>query len=65
MDFNTFFIRFGFDSSNFVNKPPEIIETNDGYIYEVEEEYRQRICPFCNHQHLQIHDYMFLNLLDF
>ncbi|MBO4667436.1 MAG: ISL3 family transposase [Bacilli bacterium] len=62
MDFNTFFIRFGFDSSNFVNKPPEIIETNDGYIYEVEEEYRQRICPFCNHQHLQIHDYKWIKI---
>ena len=62
MDFNTFFIRFGFDSSNFVNKPPEIIETNDGYIYEVEEEYKQRICPFCNHQHLQIHDYKWIKI---
>ena len=62
MDFNTFFIRFGFDSSNFVNKPPKIIETNDGYIYEVEEEYKQRICPFCNHQHLQIHDYKWIKI---
>ena len=44
MDFNTFFIRFGLDSSNFTNKPVEIIETPTGFIYEADEEYKQRIC---------------------
>ena len=62
MDFNTFFIRFGLDSSNFVNKPPEIINTPDGYIYEVYEDYKQRICPYCNHQFLQIHDYKWIKI---
>ena len=55
MDFNTFFVRFGLDSSNFTNKPVEIIETPTGYIYEADEEYKQRICPNCNHQFLHIH----------
>ena len=41
MDFNTFFIRFGLDSSNFTNKPVEIIETSTGFIYEAEEEYKK------------------------
>lgn len=62
MDFNTFFIRFGLDSSNFVNKPPEIINTPDGYIYEIDEEYKQRICPYCNHQFLHIHDYKWIQI---
>lgn len=62
MDFNTFFTRFGLDSSNFVNKPPEIINTPDGYIYEIDEEYKQRICPYCNHQFLHIHDYKWIKI---
>ena len=62
MDFNTFFIRFGLDSSNFVNKPPEIINTPEGYIYEIDEEYKQRICPYCNHQFLHIHDYKWIQI---
>jgi len=57
MDFNTILFRFGLDSSNFVNKTINQIELNDGFIYEVEEEYKQRICPHCNHDHMQIHDY--------
>ena len=61
MDFNTFFIRFGLDSSNFINKPVEIIETSTGFIYEAEEEYKQRICPFCNHQFLNIHSYKWIS----
>ncbi len=62
MDFNTFFLRFGLDSSNFVNKPPETIKTNDGYIYEIDEEYKQRICPYCNHYFLHIHDYKWIKI---
>lgn len=61
MDFNTFFIRFGLDSSNFTNKPVEIIETPTGFIYEVDEEYKQRICPDCNHQFLHIHSYKWMS----
>jgi len=38
MDFNTILFRFGLDSSNFVNKTINQVETNDGFIYEVEEE---------------------------
>ena len=62
MDFNTFLIRYGLDSSNFTNKPPETIETKDGFVYEVHEEYKQRICPDCNHQYLQIHDYKWIKI---
>ena len=35
MDFNTILTRFGFDSSNFVNKPVNAIEFEGGFIYEV------------------------------
>ena len=50
MDFNTTLLRFGLDSSNFVNKPVNVIKTQDGIIYEVEENYRSHICPKCNYQ---------------
>lgn len=60
MDFNTILLRFGLDSSNFVNKPINVIATNDGQLYEVEEDYRQHICPHCNHQSLFIHDYSWI-----
>lgn len=60
MDFNTFFVRFGLDSSNFTNKPASIIETSKGFIYEVDEEYKQHICPHCNHQSLHIHSYKWI-----
>lgn len=32
MDFNTLLTRFGFDSSNFVNKEINAIEFDDGFI---------------------------------
>ena len=38
MDFNTFFLRFILDNSNFTNKPATVIDTDSGFIYEVEEE---------------------------
>lgn len=44
MDYNTILNRFGFDSTNFVNKSLNVIETDDGYIYEVYEAFRQSIC---------------------
>ena len=62
MDFNTTLLRFGLDSSNFVNKPIDVIETNDGLIYEVEEDYRQHICPHCNHPSFFIHDYNWIKI---
>lgn len=62
MDFNTFFVRFGLDSSNFTNKPVETIETSTGFIYEAEEEYKQRICPNCNHQYLHVHSYKWMGI---
>lgn len=43
MDFNTTIIRFGFDPSNFVNKPLGFIKTNKGFIYEVGKLPKQRI----------------------
>ena len=62
MDFNTFFMRFGLDSSNFVNKLIQTIEADDGYIYETEEEYRKRICPNCNHKYMLVHDYKWITI---
>ena len=43
MDFNTLLTRFGFDSSNFVNKESEPIEIEGGFAYEVEEKFRAKI----------------------
>ena len=62
MDFNTIFTRFGFDSSNFVNKEAVAIDTGDGIIYETQEEYKKRICPFCNNEKLFIHDYKWITI---
>ena len=55
MDFNTTLLRFGLDSSNFVNKPVNVIRTNNDFIYEVEEDYKKQICPKCNHQYMFVH----------
>lgn len=38
MDLNTTILRFGLDSSNFVNKPISQYRFERGIIYEVEEE---------------------------
>ena len=46
MDFNTLLTRFGFDSSNFVNKPLEAIKTNNGIIYEAKEAYKERMAAY-------------------
>ena len=62
MDFNTILTRFGFNSSNFVNKPIAAIEFEGGFIYEVEEKYVQHICPNCNHQFMFIHDYRWVEV---
>ena len=62
MDFNTFFLRFGLDSTNFVNKSISSIETDDGFIYEADEEYKRRICPFCNYEYLFVHTYKWIEI---
>lgn len=62
MDFNIILERFGFDSSNFVNKSINIIKFDEGIIYEVLEEYKAKICPFCNNTKLFIHDYKWINI---
>ncbi len=62
MDFNTILTRFGLDSSNFVNKFLEPIKTDEGFIYEVDEAYKERICPFCNHQFMNVHDYNWIQI---
>ena len=62
MDFNTTLLRFGLDSSNFVNKPINAIEILGGLIYEVEEEYKHHICPHCNNSITTIHDYSWIRI---
>ena len=62
MDFNTTLLRFGLDSSNFTNKPVNTIKTSNGFIYEVEEENKQHICPHCNHQTLFVHGYKWIKI---
>ncbi len=62
MDFNTFFMRFGLDSSNFVNKLIEPVVADDGFIYEVDEAYKKRICPNCNYENLFIHGYKWITI---
>ena len=62
MDFNTILTRFGFDSSNFVNKPINDVELSNGKIYEVMEEYKRHICPNCNNSSNSIHDYSWIKI---
>ena len=62
MDFNTILLRFGLDSSNFVNKPIDIIKKEDGCIYEIKEEYKKRICHFCNHEFMFVHTYKWMTI---
>lgn len=62
MDFNTLLQRFGFNSSNFVNKLINTIEFENGFIYEVEEEYRIRLCPHCNNEIVHVHSYKWIEI---
>lgn len=57
MDFNTLLLRLGIDSSCFVNRLNEPIKTDEGFIYEVEQECKERLCPFCNSTDVIIHDH--------
>lgn len=62
MDFNTILLRFGLDSDCFINKELSAIQTSEGMVYEVEEAYKERVCPFCNHFKLNIHDYSWIHI---
>lgn len=57
MDFNTLLIRLGIDPSNFVNKANEPIKTDTGFIYEVEQDVKERKCPYCNGERVNINDH--------
>ena len=48
MNFNTFLLRLGFEPDNFKNSQIELIQFNDGFIYEVEQIVGKRICPYCS-----------------
>ena len=55
MDNTIFFEHFGLNAKNFVNRHYERIITDKGRIYEVEEDFQLRICPFCQHEFMNIH----------
>lgn len=59
MDFNTTILRFGLDSSNFVNKPISQVQFEGGIIYEVEEEYKPRTCPHCFKGVMHVHTHKY------
>lgn len=62
MDFNTFFVRFGFNPNDFVNRYNEPIKTEEGYIYEVEQKIECRICPYCNQDGTIKHGHYFMEI---
>ena len=62
MDFNTFFLRFGLDNSNFVNKPIEIVKNDNYFIYETEEIKREHLCPICNYPNPFVHAYSWVQI---
>ena len=57
MNFNTLLLRLGFNPDNFVNENREIIQTPDGFIYEVRQQIKNRTCPKCGSIHCTIHDH--------
>ena len=62
MDFNTFLFRFGLEPSNFKNKEVSVIETKDGFIYELEEQPQFISCKECGSVHVTIHDYNWVEI---
>ena len=48
MDFNTLLLRLGISSENFSNKYSEAIKIENGFLYDVEQEATERICPYCS-----------------
>lgn len=59
MDFNTFLIRFGISSDNFINKDNEPIPIQDGFLYEAEQRKDERICPYCQTDKAHLIGYYF------
>ena len=55
MDNTIFFERFGLNPDNFVNRHYEKVSTDEGLIYEVEEQYRPRLCPYCHGHFMYVH----------
>lgn len=57
MNFNTILLRLGLDPDDFVNKLSEPIRTKEGFIYEADQEIKERICPYCHSHKVIIHDH--------
>lgn len=62
MNFNIFLLRLGLDPNNFKNKLSEPIQTEKGFIYEIEQREDIRICPFCNSKNAIIWDHYFTTI---
>jgi transposase len=62
MDYNTMLLRLGLDPNNFVNKLNEPIKTSSGYIYEVDQIVKSRVCPHCHSQNVYIKDYVTIEI---
>ena len=60
MDFNTLLLRLGISPTNFTNKENAPIQTQNGFIYEVEQSKEERTCPFCGCNHSRILGYYFI-----
>jgi len=59
MNFNTFLLRVGIEPDNFVNREEEPIIQGDTFIYDVEQDVKERQCPYCNSRHLRITGYYY------
>ncbi len=59
MDFNTLLLRLGISSKNFINRENEPIQIPNGFIYDVEQEKENRVCPYCHNQQTKIVGYYF------
>ena len=57
MDFNTLLLRLGLDPGNFSNRLNEPIRTDDGFIYEVEQECSDRTCVHCGSSSVVVNDH--------
>lgn len=57
MDFNTILLRLGLDPNCFVNRLNEPIKTDEGFIYEIEQECNERLCIYCKSDNVIIHDH--------
>jgi transposase len=57
MDYNSMLLRLGLEPSNFINKVDEPIETERGFIYEVEQNKDKPPCPFCSSNNVDVKGY--------